>query len=400
MKICHVAYQTWPTQCGAVTRLEQLLEAQHLLGVDTFVISSPFQMANSACAIECRRGIKYYRTSIGFKHIGFSNAIGFWGRLHKFTHIFSFVRQVWKICCIEKPDIIHAHATFFIGLSAWFVARFMGIPCVYEVRSTWEEDLKGGSFVYLQRSIVKYMERLTIKLSSGTVFLSKGLQEHYCKRIPVNRSALIYNCVKEPTTSSTGRMNDSVFNLGYIGSLYDYEGLENLIKVAQLLRQTDIKLHIDIVGGGPSEQYLMDLTRKMRLDDIITFHGRVNPDSVDSYYNNIDVIVLPRRDLVITNRVAGLKPIEAFSHKKIVVASDVEGMKELFVDGIHGLLFQADNISDMYNKITWVYNNKEIACKIALSGYQLFLEKYTLAAMGKQYLHFYDEVLVNSRHEM
>ena len=55
----------------------------------------------------------------------------------------------------------------------------------------------------------------------------------------------------------------------------------------------------------------------------------------------MDVLVYPRLRRRITEMVTPIKPLEAMSMGKVVVASDVGGLKELVTDGVTGLLFPA-----------------------------------------------------------
>lgn len=398
MKVCHLAYQTWPTQCGSISRLEQILSAQRQLGINVFVISGPFQVGNLSNSIETRKSVNYYRTVNSSSKTGFSNAGGWYGRINKFLNIFSYIKQVHNICTKEKPDIIHAHATFFMGISAWVVSRMHGIPCIYEIRSTWEEDITGGSCLELQRFIIRYLEKLTIKLSDGVIFISNGLKLHYCGLYePKCANSIIYNCVEEPTIHFANKEIPEFLRLGYVGSLVEYEGLEYLLRAGNILKNEGIPVSIEIVGSGHSEPALKKLCTDLNLNDIVTFYGRVDSDKVDDYYNQIDLIVLPRKNLLITNRVSGLKPVEAFSRKILVLASDVGGMKELFKDQIHGMFFKAENILDLVDKIKWIISNRELASQLALAGYTLFKHKFTLNAMGNQYVDFYNCLLMRRK---
>lgn len=394
LKICHIAYQTWPTQVGSVSRLEQLLAAQFKKGIDLFVISGPFQAANSTSNIEIRNGITYYRTS-KTEETGFSNAKGLVTRFLKFVRMFSFIKQVYRICMVEKPDILHAHATFLMGLSAWFISCKLGIPYVYEVRSTWEEDVTGGCLIEIQRGIIRFFERLAIRLSNGTVFISRGLIEHYGSS-PKSKSCIIYNCVEKRNSNAVEHHTSKKLRIGYIGTLIDYEGLPFLLEAGYHLKTEGIPFSIDIIGSGIAETSLKENCKNLNLNDVVTFHGRVNSEDVDAFYNQIDLIVLPRRNLLITNKVSGLKPIEAFSHKKIVLAADVGGMQELFSDMVHGIFFKAENVDDLIVKILWVYHNNKDALKLAENGYALFKSKFTLDSMGKQYIDLYKQITLKT----
>jgi glycosyltransferase involved in cell wall biosynthesis len=79
----------------------------------------------------------------------------------------------------------------------------------------------------------------------------------------------------------------------------------------------------------------------MDLDDRVRFLGRVPHDQVNRYYDLIDVLVYPRLQTRLTDLVTPLKPLEAMSLGRLVVASDVGGHRELIRDSETGVLFPA-----------------------------------------------------------
>jgi glycosyltransferase involved in cell wall biosynthesis len=93
------------------------------------------------------------------------------------------------------------------------------------------------------------------------------------------------------------------------------------------------------------------------LADSVIFTGRVPHDQVQRYYDLVDVLVYPRHAMRLTDLVTPLKPLEAMAQRRVLVASDVGGHRELIVDGLTGRLFKAgdkeafaDAVVDMFAK--------------------------------------------------
>ena len=77
----------------------------------------------------------------------------------------------------------------------------------------------------------------------------------------------------------------------------------------------------------------------------------------------LDVIVNPRTKSRISDTVTPLKPLEAMAYKKLVIASDVGGMRELIKDNKTGVLFKSDSEQALKETIVKVINsgaNKDI----------------------------------------
>ena len=128
--------------------------------------------------------------------------------------------------------------------------------------------------------------------------------------------------------------------IGYIGSFYDYEGLDDLISAMPMLKSD---AHLLMVGGGPMEQVLQAQAEASPVADRIHFAGRVPHELVERYYSLIDVLVYPRKRMRLTDLVTPLKPLEAMAQGRLVAASDVGGHKELIRNGDTGTLFPADD---------------------------------------------------------
>jgi glycosyltransferase involved in cell wall biosynthesis len=127
--------------------------------------------------------------------------------------------------------------------------------------------------------------------------------------------------------------------IGFIGSFYDYEGLDDLIAAVPplLARRPGAKLLL--VGGGPMEAALRRQAAASPAAGQIVFAGRVPHDEVEQYYSLIDILAYPRKAMRLTELVTPLKPLEAMAQGRLVAASSVGGHRELIEDGVTGTLF-------------------------------------------------------------
>lgn len=89
-----------------------------------------------------------------------------------------------------------------------------------------------------------------------------------------------------------------------------------------------------------------------------------------------------------------LFPIEAFSVKRTVVATAVDGTPELVIDKETGLLVPPRNIEKLAEAIIFIFKNPECRKKMAEEGYRLFKEKFTIDKMLKRYEEVYQKVIV------
>jgi glycosyltransferase involved in cell wall biosynthesis len=108
-------------------------------------------------------------------------------------------------------------------------------------------------------------------------------------------------------------------------------------------------------------------------------------------YNSIaDVFVLP-------SNYEGLPVviIEALSHGKPVVASNVGGVSELVADGVNGYL--VNNVPEEFaEKIDTLLKDENLIARFSKNARNTYEEKFTLEQMVKKYGEVYDEIVAKS----
>ena len=134
--------------------------------------------------------------------------------------------------------------------------------------------------------------------------------------------------------------------IGFIGSFYDYEGLDDLIAAMPPLLAERPDARLLLVGGGPVEDALRLKAKASPARKAIRFVGRVPHGEVERYYALCDVMAYPRKASRLTDLVTPLKPLEAMAQGKLVAASSVGGHRELITDGLTGTLFAPDDPAD------------------------------------------------------
>ena len=142
--------------------------------------------------------------------------------------------------------------------------------------------------------------------------------------------------------------------LAFIGSFYAYEGLEFLIRALPQLIKVNPHTVLLLVGGGPSEPVMKKAVSELNLGKHVMFTGRVPHADVNRYYSVADIMVYPRHSIRLTETVTPLKPLEAMALKRLVLASNIGGHRELIEDGKTGFMFDPDNadsLSETYERL-------------------------------------------------
>jgi glycosyltransferase involved in cell wall biosynthesis len=105
-------------------------------------------------------------------------------------------------------------------------------------------------------------------------------------------------------------------------------GLEQLMEAAGQLAREGKKFQLAIGGGGPLAEALAEQSRKLGLEERVTFMGRISDETLPSAYAACDAFVLPTAAL----EGFGIIALEALASGRPVLATPVGGIPEILVD--------------------------------------------------------------------
>jgi glycosyltransferase involved in cell wall biosynthesis len=163
--------------------------------------------------------------------------------------------------------------------------------------------------------------------------------------------------------------------LGFIGSFYDYEGLDLAIRAMPALLAEEPQTRLLLVGGGQQEQALRELAASLGLHEQVVFTGKVPFAEVERYYSVIDLLVYPRKSLRLTETVTPLKPLEAMAQRRIFIASNVGGHRELIRDGETGVLFKADDVLALVQAAQQLLAQPDLQERLKVNGERFVREE-------------------------
>ena len=345
MRVLHILDHSLPLHSGYTFRTRAILLAQIAQGWQIAGITGPRQGVAGG-AIETVEGLTFYRTP---PPAALPSPFG------EMAEISAFAARIEAVARVFQPDILHAHSPVLNAMAAGRAAKRLGLPLLYEIRAFWEDAAVGngtgreGSIKY---RITKWLETRAVRQADKVAVICEGLRGDLVSRgidpakIFVAPNGVDMGLFGDPPPRDAALaaklgLGDEV--IGFIGSFYDYEGLDDLIAAMPVLVATRPQAHLLLVGGGPMADDLAAQAAASPVADRIHFLGRVPHAEVERYYGLIDILAYPRKRMRLTDLVTPLKPLEAMAQGRLVAASDVGGHRELIEDGVTGTLFPADD---------------------------------------------------------
>jgi len=347
MKILHILDHSIPVLDGYSLRTLSILRHQRELGWDTVHVTGPKHEIPGP-PVERVDGWEFFRTD------PCSGLLARLPLLRYLAVVNDLTRRVEAVARQTRPDVLHAHSPALNALAALRVGRRLHIPVVYEVRALWEDaavsagvQSEGGMRYRLSRAL----ESLALREADAITTICEGLRSDMLQRgIPEPKITVIPNAVDADTFGAAAAVDHDLARrlglsgklvLGFLGSFYRYEGLHLLVEAMPRLIAANPDIRLLLVGGGEDDAMLRRLVLERGLGGAIVFAGRVPHAEVPRYYDLVDILVYPRLPERLTHLVTPLKPLEAMAREKIVLASDVGGLRELVRDDDTGFLFRA-----------------------------------------------------------
>ena len=346
-RVLHVLDHSLPLHSGYTFRTRAIMRAQGSLGLEVRGITGLRHTAIGP-ASECVDGLLFHRTPGG---------AGGPAGLKEYREITALADAICALAEYWRPDVLHAHSPALCGMAAAKAGKRLGIPVVYEIRAFWEDAAVGngtgheGSVKY---RLTRALENRAVEAADAVVTICHGLRDDLIARgFPAGGIGVMPNGVDMETFGEAPPRDDALAQelgikpgapvIGFIGSFYDYEGLDDLIAAMPQLRRQHPHAHLLLVGGGPMDAAMRAQAATSPAAHAIHFTGRVPHDQVERYYSLCDVMAYPRKASRLTDLVTPLKPLEAMAQGRLVAASDVGGHRELIEDGRTGTLFAADD---------------------------------------------------------
>jgi PEP-CTERM/exosortase A-associated glycosyltransferase len=351
LRILHVLDHSLPLHSGYTFRTRAILKAQQALGLTVAGVTSTRHEIEAKPPVgvteETVEGLRFFRTGM----LPSAPPV-----LREWREVRALAARIEQAAAIFKPDMLHAHSPVLNALAARIAARRLGLPLVYEIRAFWEDAAVGngtgreGSAKY---RIIKALETRACRKADAVAVICEGLRADLIARgIPAAKIMVSPNGVDlglfgdpapaDPALRAELRL-DGAEVIGYLGSFYDYEGIDDLIAAMPALIAARPTAHLLLVGGGPMAEALKAQAAASPVADRIRFVGRVPHDQVERYYGLVDILCYPRKRMRLTELVTPLKPLEAMAQRRLVAASDIGGHRELIRDGETGTLFAPDD---------------------------------------------------------
>lgn len=298
---------------------------------------------------------------------------------------------------LKGYDLIHAGdtaASYVVGV----VKSFTDSKIVYDVHgnSVAESRLHRtnifdplGNFLVFE---AKIMERIAVRRSDFFITDSEPLRRYYIENgIDKDRIEVIYNGVDtglfKPKNISSGNEN---FTVTYAGAFQKWQGIDNLILAAKLLKINNIKFKI--IGFTKKD---LNLKRKIKkiLNNKVELIDRVPRTELVNHLNGSDICIIPRNSNPATEMAFPTKFAEYIAVGKLVIVTRV-GEISIFVKKYDcGFVCEPTAQSIAKTIIKARRTSPERLFEMGMNGRRLAETAFDQRVISKRYFDFLSEIM-------
>ena len=236
-----------------------------------------------------------------------------------------------------KPDIIHAHDNKATVFASFFYKKCKIISHIHgnnKIMNT--KNIKSMIFNYISHNISKFI------WVSNSAF-----NDYYYSDKIKDKSLILYNVIDDSEIYK--KVKDykvtKDYDLIYLGRLGYPKNPVRLLQIIEIIKSKNKNIRLAIVGDGEERVNLEKIVAEKKLEKNVEFFG---------YQKNPFPILFKSKIMIMTSLYEGtpMCALEAQALGKPIVATPVDGLKDIIKNGYNGYLVSDNNeFAEKINKL-------------------------------------------------
>ncbi|MBI5666026.1 MAG: glycosyltransferase family 4 protein [Nitrospirae bacterium] len=175
--------------------------------------------------------------------------------------------------------------------------------------------------------------------------------------------------------------------IGTVSVIRNWKGLDYFVKAMPVILKEFPDAMGVMTGDGPDKHILQNAVTEAGLDKNIRLMG--HREDVADVLRSLDVLVHPSY----ANEGVPQTVLQAMALKKPVVASGIEPLKEVVIEGVTGMLSRIKDPESIASAVITLLRNKELAARLGQNGRKLVEASYSFQHTLDKTEKLYGELL-------
>lgn len=167
----------------------------------------------------------------------------------------------------------------------------------------------------------------------------------------------------------------------WVARFLEWKHPEIAVEIGRRLKQNGYSFEINMIGDGPLKNRISDMIKHEKLEDSIHLLGVMSPEEVRLHMEKAEIHIFTSD----RNEGWGVVLNEAMNSACVSVADTAIGSAPFLIDdGNNGFLYST--IDELYEKITWLLDNRERQKEIALNAYSTIVTEWNAENAVKHFM--------------
>lgn len=307
--------------------------------------------------------------------------------------------KLYRLFKKEKPTMVHS-MTPKAGLLCMMAARLARVPVrVHTFTGLLFPTAKG-----IKRQILEFTDRLTCACATHILPEGEGVKNDLINNHITQKpmKVLGYGNVRGVDMVTYSRRSEVMqlaerirekspnsFVFVFVGRIVRDKGINELCSaIDKLSLVRDVKLYL----VGKYEENLDPISERAHgiivNNPAVEFVGTKFGEDLLAYYAASDCFVFPSYREGFPNTV-----LEAGAMGLPSIVTDINGSREIIIDGVNGTIIPTHNEDSLYNAMLYMTDNNEACDKMASRAREMIASRFEQGYVRKCLYEFYDEIL-------
>lgn len=140
------------------------------------------------------------------------------------------------------------------------------------------------------------------------------------------------------------------------------------------------------VGDSDTFPACEENIKKNNLEKRVRLFPNIPQDKMNLLFNSVDLFISPNVKVPGSMEGFGINAIEGTACAKVVVASDLEGLKDAIINGRNGFMVEPENVEQYTNKIIAILEDDNFREAFGKRAQAYSFENFSWEAVGKRYI--------------
>ncbi len=319
---------------------------------------------------ETRDGVTIYRIPALRRRQDRSTAF------EQLTFIASASLQAFGLIPKLKPNATLAFFGVPSGAVAWLLKKLYRIPYIVSLRGGDVPGFRPYDFKTFHKLVGPFL-RVIWHQAHAVIANSNGLHDLALAFDSSIEIPVIPNGVDTTRYTSESR-NWSSAQIFSAGRIVHQKGHDLGLRALAQLKDFEWEWHI--AGDGPHMASLKSLAQVLGIGERVTFLGWQSREELTRWYHHSNLFLFPSRHEGMPNAV-----LEAMSSGLPVVATRIAGSEELVLDGVTGLLVNAEDVDSLRDGLSRLIVEEKTRMQMGQASRRRVEEEYSWENVARQY---------------